>query len=611
MSQFRENPSHDPFNSFKLYVFQTTDYLPKFFTWAVLIALLVSLSLVLYSAFTSPSPTDWFPCPDYQAPTRSTYKIPDGAHNVSGQNVRPTNISHIVFGIGGSAKTWTHRRRYSELWWQPSITRGYVWLDETPDPNTPWPVMSPPYRVSENSSSQSAVRIARIVSEAFRLGLPDVRWFVMGDDDTVFFTDNLVSVLSKYDHRSMYYVGGNSESVEQNEMHSYEMAFGGGGFAISYPLAAELVKVLDGCMDRYYNFYGSDQRVWACVKEIGVSLTKELGFHQIDVRGDAYGLLAAHPVTPLVTLHHLDSVNPLFPGQTQLESLQTLIQAYRVDPTQTLQLSFCHYRKQKWSVSIAWGYTVQIYLSLLDAKDLAMPMRTFRTWRSWSDGPFTFNTRPVESDPCVQPFIYFLDKVEVVGRDQTMTTYKVNLEKPQKKCGSALMAVQRIVVLASKMDPQELEEGPRRRCCEIGESLKRNTMGIDIRGDAYGLLAAHPVTPLVSLHHLDSVNPLFPGQTQLESLQTLIQLSIQGGPNPNPTAKFLPLPTWRSWSDGPFTFNTRPVESNPCEQPFIYFLDKVEVVGRGQTMTTYKMNLRSNTMRVRIRSCSRCETVST
>lgn len=181
---------------------------------------------------------------------------------------------------------------------------------------------------------------------------------------------------------------------------------------------------------------------------------------QIDVRGDAYGLLAAHPVTPLVSLHHLDSVNPLFPGQTRLESLQTLIQAYRVDPDQTLQQSFCHDRKRKWSVSIAWGYTAQIYPSLLAAKDLAMPMRTFKTWRSWSNGPFTFNTRPVNSDPCQQPIIYFLDEVEEVGQDQgqTLTTYKVNLGEPQKKCGSSITSVQRIVVLASKMDPQELVE---------------------------------------------------------------------------------------------------------------------------------------------------------
>lgn len=103
----------------------------------------------------------------------------------------------------------------------------------------------------------------------------------MGDDDTVFFTHNLVSVLARYDHNRMYYIGGNSESVEQDVMHAYEMAFGGGGFAISYPLAARLVERMDGCLERYYNFYGSDQRVWGCVSEMGVPLTKLRGFHQV------------------------------------------------------------------------------------------------------------------------------------------------------------------------------------------------------------------------------------------------------------------------------------------------------------------------------------------
>lgn len=105
----------------------------------------------------------------------------------------------------------------------------------------------------------------------------------MGDDDTVFFADNLVSVLARYDHRQMWYVGGNSESVEQDTMHSYEMAFGGGGFAVSYALAKRLVNILDGCLDRYYYFYGSDQRIAACMSEIGVPFTRERGFHQVRV----------------------------------------------------------------------------------------------------------------------------------------------------------------------------------------------------------------------------------------------------------------------------------------------------------------------------------------
>ncbi|CAB4284565.1 unnamed protein product [Prunus armeniaca] len=72
-----------------------------------------------------------------------------------------------------------------------------------------------------------------------------VRWFVIGDDDTVFCTHNLVTVLAKYDHNQMYYIGGTSESVDQVVIHLYSMAYGGGGFAVSYPLAAELVKILD------------------------------------------------------------------------------------------------------------------------------------------------------------------------------------------------------------------------------------------------------------------------------------------------------------------------------------------------------------------------------
>jgi hypothetical protein len=59
-------------------------------------------------------------------------------------------------------------------------------------------------------------QISRIILETFRLGLPDVHWFVMGDDDAVFVLENQVIVLSKYDRRNMYYIGSLSESDLQN-----------------------------------------------------------------------------------------------------------------------------------------------------------------------------------------------------------------------------------------------------------------------------------------------------------------------------------------------------------------------------------------------------------
>jgi hypothetical protein len=106
----------------------------------------------------------------------------------------------------------------------------------------------------------------------------------MGDDDTLFLPQNLVRVLAKYDHNQYYYIGSNSESTDQNAMHSYGMAYGGGGFAISYPLARDLAQVQDDCLHRYPHLYGSDQRVQACLAELGVPLTKEPGFHQVGYR---------------------------------------------------------------------------------------------------------------------------------------------------------------------------------------------------------------------------------------------------------------------------------------------------------------------------------------
>ncbi|KAG8390032.1 hypothetical protein BUALT_Bualt01G0041000 [Buddleja alternifolia] len=484
MCTTRENMGHDPFKALKPIAKEKTgDYLTASYKAVVAIVSIFSIfsiSLLLYSAFHGSTRPAFFRWPELQNPTLYLSQL--------NSDRSPTNISHIAFGIAGSTRTWQNRVHYSDVWWKPNTTRGFVFLDKKPDPKTRFKIQtrvsSDWKRFKRSAGSESAVRIARVVVDLFRVGLPNVRWFVMGDDDTVFFPSNIVTVLSKYDHRRMMYVGGNSESVEQNVMHAYDMAFGGGGFAISYPLAAELVRAMDGCLNRYHYFYGSDQRVWACVGELGVGLTRELGFHQIDIRGDPFGLLAAHPVAPLVSLHHLDYVKPMFPNRTQLESLTTLMKAYEVDPSRTLQQCFCYHHKHKWSVSISWGYTVQIYPTLLTAKELEMPLQTFQTWRSWKEGPFTFNTRPVSSDPCQQPIVFYLDSVEEVEIGETVTTYKKFVHEPVKSCNknyARAVAIENIVVSASKMDPEDWNQRPRRECCEINGGSIHRTMRVRIR----------------------------------------------------------------------------------------------------------------------------------
>ncbi|XP_068336097.1 uncharacterized protein [Pyrus communis] len=201
----------------------------------------------------------------------------------------PTTRRHLVFAIASSSRSWSRREPYLRLWCSPSSTRAFAFLDRAPidssgEKSVARVVVSGdtsrfPYTFK--GGLRSAIRVARMVKEVVDRGEADVRWFVFGDDDTVFFVENLVRTLSKYDHDRWFYVGSNSESYQQNVKYSFDMAFGGGGFAISHSLATALARVFDSCLMRYGHWYGSDARVFSCVAELGVGLTHEPGFHQV------------------------------------------------------------------------------------------------------------------------------------------------------------------------------------------------------------------------------------------------------------------------------------------------------------------------------------------
>lgn len=201
-----------------------------------------------------------------------------------------TNISHLVFGVAGSTQIWGRRRSYIESWWRPNATHGYLFLERTPTNFVPWPSSSPPFRIYEEISKfkewnkhgmPHAIRMVRVILQTYRERNENVRWYVMADDDTVLFVDNLVDVLNNYDHEKYFYIGQQSESVGANLLNSFEMAFGGAGYALSYPLVEILAKNLDQCIKRYPYLFGSDHILQSCLADLGVSLTHERGFHQV------------------------------------------------------------------------------------------------------------------------------------------------------------------------------------------------------------------------------------------------------------------------------------------------------------------------------------------
>lgn len=306
----------------------------------------------------------------------------------------------------------------------------------------------------------------------------------MGDDDTVFVVDNLVRVLSKYDHRQFYYIGSSSESHIQNIYFSYNMAYGGGGFAISYPLAKALASMQDGCIQRYPGLYGSDDRIQACMAELGVPLTKENGFHQYDVFGSLLGLLGSHPVTPLVSIHHLDVVNPIFPRMTRVQALKHLFYTTQGDTASALQQSICYDKDYLWSITVSWGYVVQIVRGIMSPRELETPTRTFLNWYPRADfTAYTFNTRPVKRQPCTKPFLFYAratkydeDKRQIIG------VYERDRKDEQPVCRWKMESPDKLdsIVVVKKPDEQRWLRSPRRDCCRIMPSRTKSQMYLSV-----------------------------------------------------------------------------------------------------------------------------------
>ncbi|CAO2835578.1 unnamed protein product [Amaranthus hypochondriacus] len=316
------------------------------------------------------------------------------------------------------------------------------------------------------------------------MGLEDVRWYVMGDDDTIFFPDNLVRVLQKYDHNKMYYIGSNSETHMQNLNFAHDMAFGGGGFAISYTLALAIEKIQDRCLRRYTGLYGSDDRIQACVAELGVSLTKEPGFHQFDVYGNLFGILTAHPIAPLVSLHHLEKVDPIFPYMGRLQALQRLKVPSKLDSYSLMQQSICYDTIRNWTISVSWGYAVQIIRGIITPREMQKPSRTFFNWYKRDEpSSFSFSTKPLSKHPCEKPYIYYL--TNGVFNDmvnESVTNYLMH-QMPHPWCWWDMVdnpqKIHRVQVY-KKPNPNKWDEAPRRDCCRVLQTDKQDTLVVNV-----------------------------------------------------------------------------------------------------------------------------------
>ncbi|XP_024012217.1 uncharacterized protein LOC18018765 [Eutrema salsugineum] len=399
----------------------------------------------------------------------------------------PTNIRHLLFVIVGSTRTWRYRRGYIEPWWRPNITKGHVFLERPPGRNLlPWPQQSPPFSVNKdifiaNTKFKTQIRLFQSLQESFKKASKETRWFVVADDDTLFFLDNLVEALDRYDHKKHYYIGMNSENIWSNAIFAFDMGYGGGGYALSYPTVETLLNKMEDCIGRYLGVY-SDLLSFRCLADLGIDLTLEKGMHQIDLHGDISGLLSAHPQSPLISLHHFDVIDPIFPAMNRQQSVNHLMKTAKTDQSRILQQTICYQRAYNWSVSVSWGYSVHIYQSIFPRNHLKRPLQTFRPWKNVKTPLYTFNTRRVTNDPCEMPRQFFFDSVvEHMNQSLVTTTYKVKMARSLPPCfdngNHSARNISQVRVIAATIHKM----GDGIECCDVQNVNSTEILEVKIR----------------------------------------------------------------------------------------------------------------------------------
>jgi len=124
-------------------------------------------------------------------------------------------------------------------------------------------------------------------------------------------------------------------------------------------------------------------------------------------------MLAAHPLSPLLSLHHLEATEPIFPDMDRVQALEHLVAAANVDPARILQQTVCYDQSNSLTFSVSWGFAIEIYQGNELLPDLLSVQKTFVPWKRGSkvNANFMFNTRDYRKDPCKRPSVFFLKSV--------------------------------------------------------------------------------------------------------------------------------------------------------------------------------------------------------
>ncbi len=206
-----------------------------------------------------------------------------------------------------------------------------------------------------------------------------VQWFAVGDDDTVWFINNLLYTLQQYNSSDSIYLGNISDKKSAIRLFGAYFAYGGAGILLSRPLALLFSQHNRECK-RFLNIFGGDGMIGKCITEVlKVNLTKNINFHQMDHRGDMTGLLESG-IDGLVSLHHMFSYWNLFPDELandRAETMRILQIAYTTFDKHLFKRYVRVNHKTKQTLLLTMGYAFSVFNRILSHMELSLIEKTW------------------------------------------------------------------------------------------------------------------------------------------------------------------------------------------------------------------------------------------
>jgi hypothetical protein len=209
--------------------------------------------------------------------------------------------------------------------------------------------------------------------------IKQIQWFAIGDDDTIWFINNLLKTLEQYNSSKLFYLGNISDRNETIKHHGSYYAYGGGGILLSRPLASLFAARNQQCK-QFRDMYGGDEMIGKCITRLlNVNLTINKNFYQMDHVGDIYGYLQSG-IHGLVSLHHMFSFWDPFPEehtQTEKETTDIIELAYKTFDYYFLKTYFkINYQTNQtllWTI----GYSFTLFNRILSSEELSQVERTW------------------------------------------------------------------------------------------------------------------------------------------------------------------------------------------------------------------------------------------